>query len=165
MKTAIYPGSFDPITLGHLNIITRAASIFDRLIVCVGYNQKKSPMFTAQERVEMIRKATSHLPNVEVEASDELLAHYARRKGACVVVKGLRAVSDFESEFTMSLINKKLNPELDTMFLTSSEKYTFLSSSVVKELGSYGADLTDFVPREILGDIEAKLKGKRADRL
>ena len=157
MKTAIYPGSFDPITLGHLNIITRAASIFDRLIVCVGYNQKKSPMFTAQERVEMIRKATSHLPNVEVEASDELLAHYARRKGACVVVKGLRAVSDFESEFTMSLINKKLNPELDTMFLTADSQYMYLSSSMVKELGKYGAELSDFLPQEIIPDFREKL--------
>ena len=161
MKTAIYPGSFDPITLGHLNIITRAASIFDRLIVCVGYNQKKSPMFTAQERVEMIRKATSHLPNVEVEASDELLAHYARRKGACVVVKGLRAVSDFESEFTMSLINKKLNPELDTMFLTAEEKYMYLSSSVIKEMGYYDADLTGLLPEEIIPEFRERILQRR----
>ena len=157
MKTAIYPGSFDPITLGHLNIITRAASIFDRLIVCVGYNQKKSPMFTAQERVEMIRKATSHLPNVEVEASDELLAHYARRKGACVVVKGLRAVSDYEAEIQMAMVNAKLYPKLDTIFLYTSPKYAYLSSTVVKEMARYGADLSDFVPRQIIGEVQEKM--------
>lgn len=161
MKTAIYPGSFDPITLGHLNVITRAASIFDKLIVCVGYNRKKNPMFTAEERVEMIRKATSHLPNVEVEASDELLAQYARRKGACVVVKGLRAVSDFETEFTMSLINKKLNPELDTMFLTAEEKYMYLSSSAVKELAEYDVDLSEFLPAAVIDEFRARLNARR----
>ena len=161
MKTAIYPGSFDPITLGHLNIITRAASIFDRLIVCVGYNRKKNTMFTAEERVEMIKKATHHLPNVEVEASDELLAHYARRKGACVVVKGLRAVSDFESEFTMSLVNKKLNPELDTMFLCAEEKYMYLSSSAVKELAEYDVDLSEFLPAPVIDEFRARLNARR----
>ncbi len=161
MKTAIYPGSFDPITLGHLNIIERASNIFDRLIVCVGYNSKKNPMFTAEERVGLIQKATNHLPNVEVEASDLLLAQYAAKKGACVVVKGLRAVSDFESEFTMSLINKKLNPELDTMFLAAEEKYMYLSSSAVKELGYYDVDLSDFLPAEVIDDFKARLNARR----
>lgn len=161
MKTAIYPGSFDPITLGHLNIIERASEIFDRLIVCVGYNSKKNPMFSAEERVALIRRATKHLPNVDVEASDQLLAQYAASKGACVVVKGLRAVSDFESEFTMSLINKKLNPELDTMFLAAEEKYMYLSSSAVKELGYYDVDLSDFLPAEVIDDFKARLNARR----
>lgn len=161
MKTAIYPGSFDPITLGHLNIIERAANIFDRLIVCVGYNPKKAPLFTAEERVEMIRRVTKNLPNVEVETSDELLAHYARKKDACVVVKGLRAGSDFESEFTMSLINKKLNPELDTMFLAAEEQYMYLSSSAVKELGYYDVNLNDFLPAEVIDEFQARLNARR----
>ena len=164
-QIAVYPGSFAPITLGHLNIIKRASHIFDRLIVCIMVNSEKTGLFVPEERAELVRRATERFPNVEVDVSHELLSEYTRRKGARVVVKGLRALSDFEKEFQMAHINHRLNPELDTMFLTSSEKYTFLSSSVVKELGSYGADLTDFVPREILGDIEAKLKGKRADRL
>ena len=161
MKTAIYPGSFDPVTLGHLNIIQRASQIFDRLIVCVGYNSKKSPMFTAEERVELIRRVTKHLPNVEVDASDQLLAHYAREKGACVIVKGLRAVSDFESEFTMSLINKKLNPDLDTMFLTAEEQYLYMSSSGVKELGAYDVDLRDFLPEEVIDEFKNRLNARR----
>lgn len=162
MKIAIYPGSFDPVTLGHLNIITRAASIFDKLIVCVGYNVKKtSPLFTPLERVELIQRATRNLLNVEVEASDQLVAEYAREKGACAIVKGLRAVSDFESEFTMSLINKKLNPDLDTMFLCTDEKYMYLSSSAVKELGGYDVDLTDFLPQEIIDDVKARLNARR----
>jgi pantetheine-phosphate adenylyltransferase len=161
MRTAIYPGSFDPITLGHLNIITRAAANFDQLIVCVGYNRKKNPMFTAEERVKLIQKATAHLPNVQVEASDELVAQFARRKGAQVIIKGLRAVSDFESEFTMSLINKKLNPDLDTMFLTAEEKYMYLSSSAVKELGQYDVDLKDFLPTEVIDEFKARLNARR----
>ena len=132
MKIAIYPGSFDPITSGHLNIIQRAANIFDKLIVCVMVNGAKSPMFTQKERVDMIRSVTSNLPNVEVDSSDELLAEYARRKGSCVIVKGLRAGSDFENEFQMALINHKINPDLDTMFLTSEHQYMYLSSSIQK---------------------------------
>ena len=156
MKAAIYPGSFDPVTSGHLNIIRRGANIFDKLIVCVMVNAGKNPMFTLEERVELIRRVTSDLPNVEVDCSAELLADYARRRGSCVVLKGLRAGSDFENEFQMALINRKINPELDTMFLTASQKYTFLSSSVVKELAGYGADLTPFVPCEIIDDVHER---------
>ena len=150
MKIAIYPGSFDPITSGHLNIIQRAANIFDKLIVCVMVNGAKSPMFTQQERVDMIRSVTSNIPNVDVDSSGELLAEYARRKGSCVIVKGLRAGSDFENEFQMALINHKINPDLDTMFLTSEHQYMYLSSSTVKELGGYDVDLSDFLPRQII---------------
>ena len=150
MKIAIYPGSFDPITSGHLNIIRRAANIFDRLIVCVMVNSAKAPMFTQQERVDMIRSVVHDIPNVEVEASGELLAEYARRKGSCVIVKGLRAGSDFENEFQMALINHKINPDLDTMFLTSEHQYMYLSSSTVKELGAYDVDLSDFLPEPII---------------
>ena len=157
MKIAIYPGSFDPVTSGHLNIIRRAANIFDKLIVCVMVNAGKSPMFTLQERVELITRVTKELPNVEVDSSSELLADYARRRGSCVIVKGLRAGSDFENEFTMALINHKINPELDTMFLTAESQYMYLSSSAVKELGHYGVDLSDFLPEEIIPDFCRKI--------
>lgn len=160
MKTAVYPGSFDPITSGHLNIIRRAANIFDKLIVCVMVNAGKNPMFTLEEREALIRRATMDLPNVEVDCSNELLADYARRRGSCVIVKGLRAGSDFENEFQMALVNRKLNPELDTMFLTADSQYMYLSSSMVKELGHYGAELSDFLPEEIIPDFQKKL-GKR----
>ena len=158
MKIAIYPGSFDPITSGHLNIIRRAANIFDRLIVCVMVNSAKAPMFTQQERVDMIRSVVHDIPNVEVDASGELLAEYARRKGSCVVVKGLRAGSDFENEFQMALINHKINPELDTMFLTSEHQYMYLSSSTVKELGGYDVDLSDFLPEPIIPTFKKRMK-------
>ncbi len=159
MKIAIYPGSFDPITLGHLNIIKRAAACFDKLIVCVMVNasKKNSGLFTPEERVELIRKTVEKLPNVEVDYSSELVAEYAKAKKACTLIKGLRAVSDYEYELQMALINARLNPRLETMFIPSSAKYTYISSSVVKELASYGADLTDFVPREIIGDINEKI--------
>jgi pantetheine-phosphate adenylyltransferase len=150
MKVAIYPGSFDPVTSGHLNIIRRAAKIFDRLIVCVMVNAGKNPMFTLDERVELIRTVTQDIPNVEVDASNELLAEYAKRKGSCVIVKGLRAGSDFENEFQMALINHKINPNLDTMFLTAEHQYMYLSSSTVKELGNYEVDLSDFLPEQII---------------
>ena len=116
MKIAIYPGSFDPITSGHLNIIRRTAKIFDKLIVCVMVNSAKKPMFTRDERVDLIRQVTADIPNVEVDSSSELLAEYAKKKGSCIIVKGLRAGSDFENEFQMALINHKINPDLDTMF-------------------------------------------------
>ena len=158
MKIAIYPGSFDPITSGHLNIIQRVSQMFDKLIVCVMVNSGKNPMFTQEERVELIRRVTKDLKNVEVDASKELLADYAKRRGNCVIVKGLRAVSDFENEFQMALINRKINPNLDTMFLTADNQYMFLSSSVIKELGTYGVELSDFLPSEIIPDFQARIK-------
>ena len=157
MKLAIYPGSFDPVTSGHLNIIQRAAQIFDRVIVCVMVNSGKRPMFSQDERVELIRRVTANIPNVEVDCSDELLAEYAKRKGSCVIVKGLRAGSDFENEFQMAMINRKINPNLDTMFLTAEHQYMYMSSSMVKELGRYGADLADFLPEEIIPDFQERI--------
>lgn len=157
MKIAIYPGSFDPITSGHLNIIRRAANIFDRLIVCVMVNHSKKPMFSRDERVEMIRRVVGDIVNVEVDSSDELLAEYAKRKGSCVIVKGLRAGSDFENEFQMALINHKINPTLDTMFLTAEHQYMYLSSSTVKELGSFDVDLADFLPEQIIPDFKQRV--------
>ena len=157
MKIAIYPGSFDPVTSGHLNIVQRAANIFDKLIVCVMVNAGKNPMFTLEERVELIRKVTDGIPNVEVDCSDELLAEYARRKGSCVIVKGLRAGSDFENEFQMAMVNRKINPELDTMFLTAEHQYMYMSSSMVKELGSYHVDLSDFLPEQIIPDFKNRI--------
>lgn len=157
MKIAIYPGSFDPITSGHLNIIRRAANIFDRLIVCVMVNHTKSPMFTRDERVDMINRVVGDLKNVEVDSSDELLAEYAKRVGNCVIVKGLRAGSDFENEFQMALINRKINPNLDTMFLTAEHQFTYLSSSTVKELGIYDVDLSDFLPEQIIPDFKQRI--------
>ena len=157
MTTAIYPGSFDPVTLGHLNIIKRAAACFDRLIVCVMVNSSKTGMFTPQERVELLRRSTQRFPNVTVDQSNQLLAAYARAQGAQVVVKGLRAVSDYEQEVQMAVINRKLNPKLETMFLASSEKYTYLSSTIVKEMARYGANLAEFVPREIVEDVSRRV--------
>lgn len=161
MSIAIYPGSFDPITNGHLNIIARAAKSFDKLIVCVMVNGDKHPMFSLEERVEMIRRVTQDMENVEVDSSDALLADYARRRNARVIIKGLRAMSDFEREFQMAIINHKLNPGLDTMFLTAEHQFMYLSSSVVKEMGHYQVDLTDFLPKEIIPDFLARIQERK----
>lgn len=161
MRIAVYPGSFDPITLGHLNIIERAARNFDKVIVCVMVNSEKHYMFSDTERVDFIRRVTRHLPNVEADSSDELLAEYTRRRGISVVVKGLRAVTDFENEFMMAMINHKLNPDLDTMFLMAEQKYLYLSSSTVKEMGRYDADLTEFLPAEIIADFTERIHQRR----
>lgn len=162
MKRAIYPGSFDPVTLGHLNIIKRAAAIFDEVIVCVCVNSAKhGGLFPAEERVDLIRRVTEGIPNVTVDHTEELVADYARRHDSQVLVKGLRAVSDYEAEIQMAMINAKLYDKLDTVFLYTDTKYAYLSSSVVKEMASYGADLSDFVPRQIIADVERKVRGQR----
>ena len=159
MTTAICPGSFDPITLGHVDIICRAAEIFDEVVFCVMHNAaKKSPMFTLEEKLSMARRAVEGYKNVRVESYDGLLTEYVRRFEKPVVVKGLRAASDFDYEFQMNMINKCLNPEVETMFLTASERYTFLSSSIVREVAQYGAELKGLVPDAIIPDIEEKAK-------
>ena len=163
MKTAICPGSFDPITLGHLNIIRRSSQIFDEVVVCIMHNMtKKSPMFTVEEKLDMVKKAVERYPNVRVDWFDGLLAEYVRRFENPVIVKGLRAASDFDYEFQMDLINKKINPQVETMFLTARDKYTFLSSSVVREMAIYGADISGLVPTELIEKIESKAKEWRA---
>lgn len=162
MKIAVCPGSFDPITNGHLEIIRRASRMFDKVIVVVMSNYfKKTGAFTPDERVELIRRVTGDIPNVEVEASYGLLADYAREKNAIAIVKGLRAVSDFDTEFQQALANKKLNPEVETVFFTASGENMYLSSSVVKQICEFGGDISEFVPHEIRDDIEKRLRKDR----
>ena len=156
-KIAICPGSFDPVTVGHLDIVKRAAKLFDEVVVVVMNNSAKNPLFSADERVAMLKKVTDCMDNVSVEKSDGLLAEYAKEKNATAVVKGLRAVSDFEYEFQMALTNKKLNPDLDTIFLTTSAENMYLSSSLVRQVGAMGGDISEFVPPEIKGEILARL--------
>lgn len=158
-KIAICPGSFDPITLGHLDIITRSAKLFDTVIVTVmGNYHKKNCAFSLDERAEMICRCTGHLPNVVVEVYSGLLADYARDKNAVAIVKGLRAVSDFEYEFQQAMTNKRLNAEVETIFITCDAEYMFLSSSVVKQVCEFGGDISAFVPPEIRDDIITRIK-------
>jgi len=161
MSIAVYPGSFDPITLGHLNVIRRAAAVFDNLLVCVTINSGKKPLFSHEERVELIERTIARFPNVKVESSQELLVEYMKNRGAKVIVKGLRAVSDFDREFQIALVNRKLDEGIETLFMPSSEKYTYISSTVVKEMARYGADLSTFVPKEIIGDVLKKVQSER----
>ena len=155
---AICPGSFDPITKGHLNIIQRASQLFDEVIVLVMVNPSKSnTAFTGAERVELARRVTKDLPNVTVDYFSGLLAEYASKVGACTLIKGLRAVSDFEYEFQMALTNKKLCPTLETMFMTTDLQYMYLSSSMVREVARFGGDISEFVCPEILADIQQRL--------
>lgn len=152
-RIAICPGSFDPVTFGHLDIITRAAKMFDRLIIVVATNGAKHCSFTSDERVGMIKKCIHGIDNVEVVHYDGLLADYAADCGATAIVKGLRAMSDFEYEFQMALTNKKLNPNVETLFLTTSSQNMYLSSSMVKQIASMGGDISSFVPEAIKQDI------------
>ncbi len=158
MKIAICPGSYDPVTKGHISIIKRCAGIFDKVIVTVLINANKKYSFSSEERVQMLRTVVADIPNVEVDAYGGLVAEYARQKGACALVKGLRAVTDFENEFQMALINKKLNPELETMFLITDSEYMYLSSSAVREVASFGGELSDFVPKEVEQTIIERLR-------
>ena len=164
MKIAVYPGSFDPVTMGHLNIITRASKLFDRVIVCVMVNSEKRPMFTLAERRAQLGRVTAGLDNVRVDAHDGLLAEYAARHGCCTIIKGLRAGSDFEKEFQMAMINRKLNPKLDSLFLTAEHQYMYLSSSVIKEMGYYGADLNGLLPAQIIPEFQKRIQQRRYNK-
>ena len=157
-SVAVCPGSFDPITIGHLNIITRAAKLFDKVIVVVMVNSRKKGMFTPDERLDFIRRSITGLDNVEVDYYDGLLADYAQRKGAVAIVKGLRVLSDYEDEFKQALTNKRLAKDIETIFLVTDTEYMFLSSSVVKEVGSLGGEIDDFVPPEIKDDIIKRIR-------
>lgn len=157
MKTAIYPGSFDPPTLGHLDIMERAAVIFDTLYVVCMVNPKKKTLFSLDERVEMLETVTRHIPNITVDSSNILLAEYAKEHDTAVIIKGLRAMSDFEVEFQMALLNRKMNPKLDTLFLTASESFQYLSSGAIKEIGALGGDISDFISSEILEKVMVRL--------
>lgn len=150
MSVAVYPGSFDPCTNGHLDIINRSSKLFDKLIVGVLTNMSKSPTFTVEERIELLKSAVSEYPNVEVRSFSGLLVDFMREIDAKVVIKGIRAVSDFEYEFQMALTNKALYPELETLFLHTGQEYMFLSSSVVKEIARYGGSLKGLVPDELI---------------
>lgn len=156
-RIAICPGSFDPITKGHLDIILRASRLFDRVVVLVSVNPDKRTAFSVEERVELIRAVTGDLANVEVDAYQGLLVDYARQVGATASIRGLRAVSDFEYEFQMALANKKLDPQLETIFLNTNSKYMYLSSSLVKQIAAFGGDIDDFVPQAIIEPIKQRL--------
>jgi pantetheine-phosphate adenylyltransferase len=158
MRTAIYPGSFDPITNGHLDLVERAAKLFDRVIVAVAVNEGKKPLFTLKERMEMVRAAIHNIPKVEADSFDGLLVNYAQRQGSQAIIRGLRAVSDFEFEFQLALMNRKLNEHVETIFMMPKETYTFLSSRIVKEIARLGGDVSPFVSEGVRQSLAAKFK-------
>lgn len=159
-KIAIYPGSFDPVTIGHLDIIERSAKLFDRLIVVVmsNYSKINSHSFSIEERLRLLKKCTCNIPNVEVDSSTGLLADYTKKKNAAAIVKGLRAVSDFENEFQQALINKKLNGEVETVFMAANSEHMFLSSSMIKQVCQLGGDITPFLPSQVSDEIIKRLR-------
>ncbi|MBR6396656.1 MAG: pantetheine-phosphate adenylyltransferase [Lachnospiraceae bacterium] len=160
MRIALYPGTFDPVTLGHYDIIKRASGVSDKLVIGVLPNSAKNPWFTVEERMELIRKVTADMKNVVVESFDGLTVDFGRKIGANVIVRGLRAITDFEYELQIAQINHKLNPDIDTIFFTTSVEYSYVSSSIAKEVARYGGDITGFVPAAIIDDLYAKAKIK-----
>ena len=157
MITALYPGSFDPLTNGHLDIVDRTAQIFDRVVIAVLENPSKQPLFTTAERVAMIREALGERPRVDVSTFNGLTIDFARQVGARVIVRGLRAVSDFESEFQMALMNRRLEPDVTTVFIPTSLRHLFLSSSLIKELAEFGGDISEFVPANVVRPLKQRL--------
>jgi pantetheine-phosphate adenylyltransferase len=160
MRIAIYPGSFDPITNGHLDVVQRAAKLFDRVIVAVAKSESKSPLFTLDERVELVSAAIEHLPNVETDSFEGLLVEYVEGRRAQAVVRGLRAVSDFEFEFQLALMNRKLNERVETIFMMPKDTYTFLSSRIIKEIARLGGDVSQFVPAHVRAALGEKLSAQ-----
>jgi pantetheine-phosphate adenylyltransferase len=158
MRTAIYPGSFDPLTNGHLDVIERAVKLFDHVIVAVAKNESKQPLFPLEERVELVRRCIKHIPNAEVDSFDGLLVEYANQRKAQAIVRGLRAISDFEFEFQLALMNRKLNEKVETIFMMPKDTYTFLSSRIIKEIARLGGDITAFVPPQVRTVLLEKLK-------
>lgn len=156
MKVGIYPGSFDPITLGHLDIITRSSKVVDKLIIGVLNNSAKKALFTPDERVDMIKRVTEEIPNVEVESFSGLLVDYAKMKNVNVIVRGLRAITDFEYELQIAQANHKANPEIDTIFFTTNVEYSYVSSSIAKEFASYGSDVSQIVPPLVIEKLNEK---------
>jgi pantetheine-phosphate adenylyltransferase len=161
MRTVIYPGSFDPLTNGHLDVVQRAAKLFDRVIVAVAKNDSKNPLFTLKERRTLAAACVKHLPNVEVDAFDGLLVDYVEARSAQAIIRGLRAVSDFEFEFQLALMNRKLNERIETIFMMPKDTYTFLSSRIVKEIARLGGDVSAFVPPKVEAALKARLAGRR----
>ena len=164
MKTAIYPGSFDPVTLGHFDIIKRSSEIFDQVIVGVLCNNAKSPLFSVEERVNMLKDVTSHFPNVEVQSFAGLLIDFVRSNDANVIVRGLRAITDFEYELQLAQMNRIIAPEIDTLFLTTNLKYAYLSSSMAKEVAMYGGDISSFLSPEIAEKVREKYAAQAGQR-
>ncbi|HBQ95798.1 MAG: pantetheine-phosphate adenylyltransferase [Firmicutes bacterium] len=160
-RLAVYPGSFDPIHLGHVDVIERAAKLFDTLIVAVFVNTAKTPLFSDSERLQMVRESTKHIPNVIIERSEDLLVRYAQKRGVDAIVRGLRAVLDFDYEFQIALMNKKMAPNLETIFILTGEKYSYLSSTLIKELASYGAELKNLVPPHVESQLVQKFNRNR----
>lgn len=161
MKIAVYPGSFDPITCGHLDIIRRSSTMFDEVIIAVLNNSAKTPLFSAEERVRLIEKSITDLPNCRAVYFSGLLVDFVQQQGATAVIKGLRAISDFEYEFQMALLNKKLNPDIETLFMCTNANYSYISSSIVKEIAGLGGDFADLLPKEIYEDVKQKIEKGR----
>ncbi len=157
MRTVIYPGSFDPLTNGHLDVIQRATKLFDHVVVAVAASESKHPLFALEERLSLVKQAVVDLANVEADAFDGLLIHYVEQRGAQAVVRGLRAVSDFEFEFQLALMNRKLNERIETIFMMPKDTYTFLSSRIVKEIARLGGDVSAFVPAHVQVSLRTKL--------
>jgi len=156
LKTAVYPGTFDPITNGHIDIIERALNIFDKVIIAISVDSMKNPLFTVEERIKMISEAVKDIQRIEIDSFSGLLVDYAKKINAIAVIRGLRAVSDFEYEFQMALMNRRLNENIETVFLMPNEKFTYLNSSIVREVVSLGGDISDFVPENVKNELKKK---------